>query len=52
MNGELTQQDDKVNDMKEWCNKTEISFTPTFFVNGHQLPEIYNVSDLKYFLSV
>jgi uncharacterized membrane protein/protein-disulfide isomerase len=52
MNGELKQQDDKVNAMKEWCDKTEIFFTPTFFVNGHQLPEIYSVSDLRYFLSV
>jgi hypothetical protein len=51
MNGELKQQDDKINAMKEWCDKTKISFTPTFFVNGHQLPEIYTVNDLKYFLS-
>ncbi|SHM81840.1 vitamin K epoxide reductase family protein [Mucilaginibacter sp. OK098] len=52
MNGELKQQDDKVNAMMEWCDKTQIDFTPTFFINGHQLPEIYSVSDLKYFLSV
>ncbi|MDE1193018.1 MAG: vitamin K epoxide reductase family protein [Arachidicoccus sp.] len=38
--------------MAEWCSKTEIAFTPTFFVNGYQLPEIYTVADLKYFLSV
>jgi uncharacterized membrane protein len=52
MNGELKQQDDKVNAMHNWCNKTEIAFTPTFFVNGYQLPEMYSVSDLKYFLTV
>lgn len=52
MNGELKQQDNKINAMHEWCNNVEINFTPTFFVNGHQLPEIYSVADLKYFLSV
>ncbi|MDE1192559.1 MAG: cysteine peptidase family C39 domain-containing protein [Arachidicoccus sp.] len=52
MNGELKRQDDKINAMAEWCSKTEIAFTPTFFVNGYQLPEIYTVADLKYFLSV
>ncbi len=52
VSNKLEQQDDKVNNMKEWCNKTGISFTPTIFVNGYQLPEIYDISDLKYFLSV
>ena len=51
MNGELKKQDEKVEAMSEWCNKTEIAFTPTFFINGNQLPNIYNVQDLKYFLS-
>jgi len=52
MNGELKLQDTKVDDMKNWCDKTGIQFTPTFFVNGYQLPEMYSVNDLKYFLSV
>jgi len=52
MNGELKQQDDKVNAMHNWCDKTEITFTPTFFVNGYQLPETYSLSDLQYFLTV
>ncbi|MES2425908.1 MAG: vitamin K epoxide reductase family protein [Bacteroidota bacterium] len=52
MNGELKKQDEKVEAMKDWCAKTEIQFTPTFFVNGHQLPANYSVNDLKYFLSV
>jgi uncharacterized membrane protein len=51
MNGELKQQGDKVEAMREWCDKTKISFTPTFFINGYQLPEMYSVNDLKYFLS-
>jgi protein-disulfide isomerase len=52
MNGELKQQNAKVNAMYHWCHKTEIAFTPTFFVNGYQLPEMYSVSDLKYFLTI
>jgi thiol-disulfide isomerase/thioredoxin len=49
---ELKMQFDKIKAMQKWCDKTEIAFTPTFFVNGYQLPEIYSVADLKYFLSV
>ena len=52
LNGELKLQGDKIKAMREWCDKTGIAFTPTFFVNGYQLPEIYSVADLKYFLSV
>jgi hypothetical protein len=56
--------------MSAWCEKTGISFTPTFFVSApsllgrdgsktptkvsdmglYQLPEMYNVEDLKYLL--
>jgi len=52
MNGELKQQTDKIKAMREWCDKTDITFTPTFFIDGYQLPDIYTVTDLKYFLSV
>lgn len=52
MNGELQQQNGKIEAMHQWCTETGISFTPTFFINGHQLPEIYSVEDLKYFLMV
>ena len=50
MNGELKLQDDQLSAMNHWCKETGISFTPTIFVNGYQLPEIYTVADLKYFL--
>lgn len=52
VNGLLEKQGAKIEAMHQWCEKTQISFTPTFFVNGYQLPEIYHVGDLKYFLSV
>lgn len=51
-NESLQAQSEKVKQMRTWCDKTEISFTPTFFVNGHQLPEMYTAEDLKYFLSL
>jgi uncharacterized membrane protein len=50
MNGEIRQQEAKVEAMSEWCKETEIAFTPTFFINGYQLPDMYNISDIKYFL--
>jgi uncharacterized membrane protein len=60
MNGELQRQESKIVEMKNWCDSAVISFTPMFFVSSrdqnddltyHQLPEIYTVSDLKYFFS-
>lgn len=62
MNGELEKQGNHIKAMNEWCKQTGIFFTPTFFVSipsvdgsptkFYQLPEIYKVADLKYFLSV
>jgi uncharacterized membrane protein len=50
MNGELKQQDEKINAMAKWCKNTDIQFTPTIFINGYQLPNAYGIEDLKYFL--
>ncbi|MBL0145357.1 MAG: thioredoxin domain-containing protein [Chitinophagaceae bacterium] len=50
MNGELNQQYKTLEKMSEWCNKAEIQFTPTIFINGKQLPNNYNVNELKYIL--
>ncbi|WP_255492094.1 vitamin K epoxide reductase family protein [Chitinophaga sp. Cy-1792] len=36
--------------MKSWCNEIEINFTPTFFINGYQLPDIYTIADVKNFV--
>ena len=52
MNGELKLQTEKVKAMHDWCKDVDIQFTPTFFINGQQLPEMYNLADLQYFLSV
>lgn len=50
LNGELKKQDTKIEQMNKWCEETVIEFTPTFFINGRQLPSAYDISDLEYFL--
>lgn len=50
MNGELSQQDAKINAMHEWCKKAGIAGTPTVFINGKRLPENYQISELKHIL--
>ena len=46
----LDTQNNKMVEMKAWCDQTDIAVTPTFFVNGYQLPDAYNIQDLQYFL--
>ncbi|HKO81121.1 MAG TPA: vitamin K epoxide reductase family protein [Chitinophagaceae bacterium] len=43
-------QDEQITKMSNWCQKNRIEFTPTLFINGNQLPEIYSPADLKFFL--
>lgn len=50
LDGELPKQGEKLEAMNHWCNKMEISFTPTIFVNEYQLPNLYKIEDLKYLL--
>jgi uncharacterized membrane protein len=50
MNGELKQQEDEIEKMKEWCKEAEILFTPTIFIYGRRLPEKYKIEELKYIL--
>ena len=49
-NGELLTQGEKIEAMDKWCKAMEISFTPTIFINGQQLPDAYSIEDLQYFL--
>lgn len=51
MNGELKEQADKINKMKDWCDLAQIQYTPTIFINGYQLPKSYQIKDVHYFLS-
>lgn len=51
LRNKLELQDNEILKMSDWCQKNKIDFTPTFFINGNQLPEIYSPADLKFFLS-
>lgn len=50
MNGELERQRKKIIAMRDWCSKMKIRVTPTIFVNGKEVPENYEVNELKKFL--
>ncbi|MBW3470373.1 cysteine peptidase family C39 domain-containing protein [Arthrospiribacter ruber] len=50
MNGELKAQESCIKDMLNWCELENISYTPTIFINGHELPKAYNIEDLKFIL--
>ncbi|PJE46697.1 MAG: hypothetical protein CUR34_08705 [Sediminibacterium sp.] len=51
MNGEPDKQTDKINQMKDWCEKVKIEYTPTIFIDGFLLPKGYQIKDINYFLS-
>ncbi|MEO9210971.1 MAG: hypothetical protein ABI208_07725 [Ginsengibacter sp.] len=51
LNGELLKQGDRIEAMKRWCNAINITFTPTISIKGYQLPNIYTIEDLQYFLA-
>jgi uncharacterized membrane protein len=40
----------KIDKQKLWCDTAEVTFTPTLLLNGHRMPEPYEVSDLRYML--
>jgi thiol-disulfide isomerase/thioredoxin len=50
MNGELAKQGYKIKLMERWSKEMEITFTPTIFINGYQIPNAYGIEDLQYFL--
>ena len=47
LNGELEQQGEKIEAMRQWCDIQKITHTPTLFINGHELPREYSLEDLK-----
>jgi len=38
----------KINKQKAWCEIAEVTATPTMLLNGYKLPELYQLTDLKY----
>jgi hypothetical protein len=37
--------------MYQWCEQTAISYTPTLFINGYEVPKVYDLEDVVYFLN-
>jgi len=48
---QTTDQASKVDAMYAWCTDMNIRFTPTYFIDGYQMPEAYSIQDINYFLS-
>jgi len=40
----------KIDRQHDWCRMAEVTATPTLLLNGYRLPELYQLSDLKYML--
>ncbi len=47
MNGELEKQSHKIEAMRNWCDLENITYTPTIFINGYELPKEYSIEDLR-----
>lgn len=47
LNGELDLQNHKIEAMYMWCKAENITYTPTIFINGFELPKEYSIEDLK-----
>jgi hypothetical protein len=41
----------KIDIQKAWCRMADINATPTILLNGHLLPDSYQLSNLKYMLN-
>ncbi|PJJ84438.1 vitamin K epoxide reductase family protein [Mucilaginibacter auburnensis] len=41
---------DSIVKQREWCNLTNVTSTPTLFLNGRKLPQNYLPEDIKYFI--
>ena len=50
LNGEIEKEKGNMDNMAAWCKENKISYTPTIFFNGHELPMEYDLEDLPYFL--
>lgn len=40
----------KLDRQRSWCNRVAIQVTPTLMLNGRPLPNLYQLSDIKYML--
>ena len=47
----ITKNMDNAKAMCHFCDEMKITGTPTLFINGYRLPDVYHVDDLKYLLN-
>jgi len=40
----------KIDKQHAWCRLAEVTATPTLLLNGYRLPQLYQLTDLKYML--
>jgi uncharacterized membrane protein len=52
INGELKAQEGNIQSMLSWSEAENITYTPTIFINGYELPKAYAVEDLKYVFGI
>lgn len=45
---DITDQQPEIEKMYKWCNEMGIFATPTFFLDGKRLPDVYSIGDLRY----
>jgi thiol-disulfide isomerase/thioredoxin len=50
LTGDIESQGIKVLDMYQWCKDVEIWYTPTFFINSHEMPKEYEFKEISYFI--
>lgn len=42
----LENQKDRIDKMRDWCDKADVYYTPTIYFNGKKLPASYEIEDL------
>lgn len=42
----------QLEDHRNWSNESQIRFTPTVFLNGHEIPAYYSVQDLEQIIKI
>lgn len=48
---ELARYDATTEEHHNWCQRTGVDATPTLYLNGYPLPEMYRLEDLRWLIS-
>ena len=47
LNEDFLKYNNSINIMRKWCTVANITHTPTIFINGKKMPELYDIAALK-----